>query len=80
MGNAAQVEDLKRQLEELEERAELLDKERSKGLSAIRWGRVGVRSAVCCEMKGYGTHIALILSIALHLLTALLMRGTDREM
>ena len=36
MGNTAQVENLKRQLEELEERAELLDKERSKGLSAIR--------------------------------------------
>ena len=38
MGNTAQVENLKRQLEELEERAELLDKERSKGLSAIRFG------------------------------------------
>ena len=45
MGNTAQVENLKRQLEEVEERAELLDKERSKGLSAIR----------CEEGEGLGT-------------------------
>ena len=74
------MEDLKRQLEELEERAELLDKERSKGLSAIRWGRAGVWSAVCCEMKGCDMYIALIPTITLHLLTASLTRGTDREM
>ena len=41
-GDTERVGELKRKLEELEERAEELDKQRSKGLSAIRYACISL--------------------------------------